>query len=62
MAERLDPEAVEVVLRLSGRDSVLTRKIQILFYLAEVRSAYYPRFVNERAGFWRAVAALWDRP
>ncbi len=55
---RLDAEAVELVLRVRRRDSVLTRKIQILFYLAEVRAAYYSKFVNEQPGLPHAAAAL----
>jgi hypothetical protein len=45
------------VLRLRKGNPALTQKFQILFYLVEVRSAYYPRFVNERPG---AVRAAWD--
>jgi hypothetical protein len=45
---RLDVEAVELVLRTTRRQRLLTRKVQILFYLLEVRSAYYSRFVNTR--------------
>jgi SAM-dependent methyltransferase len=55
---RLDLEAIEFVLRLRGRGGVLTKKIQILFYLIEVRSQYYRYFVNQREAFWPALAAL----
>ena len=58
IASRLDPEALELVLRWRKRTPVLTRKIQILFYLLEVRSEYYPYFVNQKPGRARAVAHL----
>lgn len=54
----LDAEAIELAMRLARRSSVLTRKIQILFYLVEVRSAYYGDFVNQRPGLGRALAPL----
>ena len=54
----LDAEAIELAMRLTHRSSALTRKIQILFYLVEVRSAYYGDFVNQRPGLWRAVVPL----
>lgn len=55
---RLDAEAIECAFRLQGRDHVLRKKLQVLCFLVEVRSAYYPHFVNERPGRWRAGAAL----
>jgi hypothetical protein len=58
LAHRLDAEAIEVAMRLwRGRD-LLTRKIQILFFLVEVRSAYYGYFVNQTPGLWRGVIRL----
>ena len=58
VSARLDAEAVELVLRWGKRNDILTKKIQILFYLLEVRAQYYPYFVNERASFFRAWGAL----
>jgi hypothetical protein len=55
---RLDLESIELVLRLRGRGAALTKKIQILFYLIEVRSQYYGYFVNQKEAFWPALAAL----
>lgn len=55
---RLDPEAIEFALRRRGLGRELTRKLQILCYLAECRSAYLPRFVNLHRSRWRAWAAL----
>ena len=52
----LDLEAIELVFRHRRRDNVLTKKIQILFYLLEVRSAYYERFINREPRF---PSALW---
>jgi hypothetical protein len=46
--ERLDAEAIEYVLRLRGRGRELTRKLQILCYLAEPLSAYQDEFVNRK--------------
>jgi len=58
VSNRLDPEAIEYVLRLRKRNPVLTQKLQVLFYLVEVRSAYYARFVNERPGTVRALCGM----
>jgi hypothetical protein len=58
VAHRLDAEAVELAMRLRHGSDVLTRKIQILFFLVEVRSAYYGYFVNQTPGLWRAVIRL----
>ena len=55
---RLDAEAVELALRLRKGSRVLTRKIQILFYLVEVRSEYYADFINQVPGLWRAIVRL----
>ncbi len=44
VVRQLDAEAIELSLRLHKGPTILTRKIQILFYLLEVRSAYYPFF------------------
>jgi len=58
VAARLDAEAVELALRVRKGPAILTRKIQILFYLLEVRSAWYSFFVGERESRSRAVAGL----
>ena len=54
VSRNLDAEAVELILRLRRGNPVLTRKIQILFYLVEVRSRYYSYFVSGHTGFTRA--------
>src|SRR3954466_6937101 len=46
VTKRLDLEAIEVVLRRWRPNNFLTKKVQILFYLLEVRSDYYDRFIN----------------
>ena len=53
---RLDVEAVEYALRFRNRENFLTKKIQILFYLVEVRSKYFQYFFNCRTD--RLGAAL----
>jgi hypothetical protein len=58
VARRLDAEAVELALRLRKGPSILTKKIQILFYLLEVRSAYYSFFVGERESRPRAILGM----
>ena len=58
VASSLDAEAVELVLRWRKGSPVLTHKIQILFYLVEVRSEYYCYFVNQKPGWLRAVGKL----
>ena len=55
---RLDVEAIEWALRRRRRGELLTKKIQILFYLAEVRSEFYPKFVNRQPGIIRAALML----
>ena len=60
VAHRLDAEAVEFALRRRGGGRELTRKMQMLCYLVEVRSAYLGEFVNlhpSRAGAAAALAA-----
>src|ERR1700674_966206 len=44
--KKLDAEAIEDALRWRRKGRALSRKIQILFYLVEVRSSYLPEFVN----------------
>jgi hypothetical protein len=58
VARRLDAEAVEFALRRRGAGGQLTRKMHILCYLVEVRSAYLPEFVNLQPGRARAVGGL----
>ena len=58
IARRLDVEAIEYVLRLRESENILTKKLQILFYLIEVRSEYYEHFVNRRNAFLPAWTAL----
>jgi hypothetical protein len=58
VAARLDAEAVELALRLRKGPTILTRKIQILFYLLEVRSAYYSFFVGEKESRPRAILGI----
>jgi hypothetical protein len=67
--QRLDAEAVEYALRRRRRGRELTRKLQILSYLAEARSAYQDEFVNrtDRRGgaiptlAGAALRSLWKR-
>ena len=54
----LDLEAIEMVFRLRQPDNFLTKKIQILLYLIEVRSDYYQRFINSEANFPLALRSL----
>ncbi len=55
---RLDVEAIEFVLRTQHRRPELTRKLQILFYLVEVRAPYYRCFIESRPGLCRGLLAL----
>ena len=43
----LDVEAIEFALRRKNPQNLLTKKLLILCYLAESRSAYFKTFVNE---------------
>jgi hypothetical protein len=58
VSRRLDSEAIELVLRLRRRSPILTKKIQILFYLVEVRSAYYTYFLCHGSSVSRAAVEL----
>jgi len=59
VARRLDAEAVEFALRRRGKGGDLTRRMQILCYLVEVRRDYLDEFVNleSPAGSVRAAWA-----
>jgi hypothetical protein len=46
IANRLDAEAIEFALRRRNAGRELTRKLQIISYLAEARRAYVDEFVN----------------
>jgi hypothetical protein len=54
----LDVEAVEFALRRRGAGGELTRKIQILSYLVEVRARYQHCFVSIEPGRAKAVVEL----
>ena len=58
VSSALDVEAIELVFRLRRRDNVLTRKIQILFYLVEVRAQYYGDFVGETQNRGQALRRM----
>lgn len=55
VASGWDVEAIELALRSRGGGALLTRKIQILFYLAECRSAYLGVFLSREGGRARAA-------
>jgi hypothetical protein len=56
--ERLDAEAVEAVLRREGTPHLLTMKMQLLTYLAELSPTYGGLFLNQTDSRFRAVAAI----
>jgi hypothetical protein len=56
----LDVDAVEYGLRLKNRENALTKKIQILFFLIEVRSKYFDCFFNRKTERLRAVAGMFS--
>ena len=58
VSERLDVEAVEFVLRRTRHNTIVTKKLNILFYLVEVRSRYFSLFVNEEKRRLRALVSL----
>lgn len=61
MENHLDPEALEIALRLKGQ-RLLTQKVQILFFLVEVRQEYFPYFFNTAShrgrGIWLLLKSL----
>jgi hypothetical protein len=58
VAHQLDVEAVEFVLRRRRLCPELTRKIQILCYLVEVRPGYQEDFIAGGRGPLRAILVL----
>ncbi len=58
VSRRLDVEAVEIALRRRRACPEVTRKIQILCYLVEIRSPYQERFIALHREPVRAVASL----
>ena len=58
VALRLDVEAVEFALRRRHACPELTRKIQILSYLIEVRAEYQDDFISARREPVRAILVL----
>ena len=54
----LDVEAIEFALRRRDPQNLLTKKLLILCYLAEARSAYFSTFVNEERQPVRAFLKL----
>lgn len=58
VARRLDAEAIEYALRRRNAGRELTRKLQILSYLAEARAAYQDDFVNTKTRRARAIVSL----
>jgi hypothetical protein len=61
VARRLDVEAVEFALRRRRLCPELTRKIQILCYLLEVRANYHNDFIATRRERVRAILVLLGR-
>jgi hypothetical protein len=65
--KKLDAEAIEYALRWRRKGRELSQKIQILFYLVEVRSSYLPEFVNVQPRksqallqiIWAAITSMW---
>jgi len=56
--ERLDAEAIEYALRQRGSGHELTRKLQILCYLAEPLSSYHDEFMNRKNRRSAAIVGL----
>ena len=54
----MDVEAIEFALRRRTPNNILTKKFQILCYLAESRSRYFNKFVNEQRQPIRAFFKL----
>jgi hypothetical protein len=61
VARRLDVEAVEFALRRRRQCPELTRKIQILCYLLEVRANYHNDFIATRREPVRAILVILGR-
>ncbi len=58
--QRLDAEAIELVLRRRTPRNLLTQKLQMMSYLAEGRREYYTRFISEESQWvWAFVRMGW---
>jgi hypothetical protein len=57
-ARGADLEALELSVRRSRPDHVLTRKLRTLVYLCEASPEYFGYFVNETPGRFRAIVTL----
>jgi hypothetical protein len=53
-----DLEALELAGRLTGRLSLLTRKVRTMVALAETLPENQPLYVNERSSFFAGAAAM----
>ena len=58
VADRLDAEAIEYALRWRGAGRELTRKLQIISYLAETRRPYHHEFAHASGRRGTAIAIL----
>ena len=58
VSRKLDIEAVEFVLRLKNRENLLSKKLQILFFLLEVRRDYIFYFFCFKRGKIQAIAGI----
>lgn len=54
----VDIEAIEFAWRLKDRENVLSKKIQIVFYLLEVKSEFFILMINERKSILKASIIL----
>jgi hypothetical protein len=66
VAKRLNVESLEFVLRLRSSDNVLTRKVQVLYYLAESERIHWEHFFSKQESsvygytliFWSLLRAV----
>ena len=55
---KADIEALEFAWRTIDKDNVLSKKICIIFYILEAKSAYVPFFVNRHNSFFKGCFIL----
>jgi hypothetical protein len=58
ISSSVDIEALEFAWRKENPENMLSKKIQILFYLLEARSEFYPFFCTDRSSFSAGFAQL----
>lgn len=55
---KVDLEAIEYAWRIKNQENILSKKMQILFYLLESNSDFYPTFINPQDSHYKGIFSL----